>query len=164
MGMEIPVRPTKGGPLIPETLRAFDRKEMFSVLATQDKEGGPYTSLISFAFSEDLRRVVFVTAKKTRKYRNILGAGEVALLMDNRSETGGDILETEAITVMGRARPLRRGELKDNLEARFLSKHPGLLDFAKSPATALVSVEIRECVHVSRFQRVSVWSPPEDGK
>jgi heme iron utilization protein len=161
MKAEIPVRPTKGKAFVPETLEVFDRKEMFAVLATRDNEGCPYTSLISFAFTEDLRKVVFVTPKNTRKYRNILAAKQVALLMDNRSETGGDIMETEAITISGRATALRKGGLKDTLEARFLSKHPDLEGFAKSPAAALVSVEVIEVVHVSRFQNVSVWKPLE---
>jgi len=84
---DIPTKTKKGIVSVPERLKAFDKGERFAVLATDDK-GQPYTSLISYAVTPDLSKVIFATPKKTQKYRNILQARDVALLIDNRSKMG----------------------------------------------------------------------------
>ncbi len=152
----IPNRTRKGSEDVPDRLKALNRSERFGVLATGDR-GRPYASLISFVFTPDLSRVVFATPKGTQKYRNIIEAGDVALLIDNRSKSRKNLLQAEAVTVIGRARPVRRGKLRDALESVFLAKHPELADFLHAPTTALVVVDVVRCIHVGRFQTVSVW-------
>lgn len=140
-----------------ERLKMLDRVERFGVLATQE-EGKCYASLVAYALSPDLRTAVFATPKKTRKYRNIIKADEVALLLDNRSQDS-PITRAEAITLTGRAKPLRKGKERDRLSAFYLAKHPDLKDFVKSSTTALVALRIDQAVHVGNFQTVTLWQP-----
>jgi uncharacterized pyridoxamine 5'-phosphate oxidase family protein len=152
----IPSRTRKGSVAVVERLKVLDRKERFAVLATDDK-GKPYTSLISFAFTPDLTKVVFATPRGTQKYRNILGAGDVALLIDNRSTSRKNLLETEAVTLIGTAKAVRKGKTRQAMEAVFLEKHPELKGFVQTPTTALIAVDVTRCIHVGRFQTVTVW-------
>ena len=63
----IPNRTKNGFIPVPDRIGVFNRKQYSSVLATDDK-GQPYTSLISYAITPDLKRVIFATPKDTRKY------------------------------------------------------------------------------------------------
>jgi heme iron utilization protein len=152
----IPVKTRKGVAAIPERLKALDAQEYFAVLATDDGRQ-PYTSLVAYALTPDMRKVVFATPKNTRKYANIvLRSAHVALLIDTRSKRKKDLLETEAITIIGAAKPVRKGKTWDKLAEMLLKKHPDLEEFLNSSTTALLVVDIAQCVHVSRFQTVSV--------
>lgn len=154
---QIPVTTKKGTVAIPERLKDFDAKENFAVLATDDT-GSPYASLISYALTPDLKTVIFATPKDTRKYRNILNSSQVALLIDNRSTSKYGLMETEAITIIGIAKNVRRGKKWDELSKVFLRKHPDLEEFLHAQTTALIAVKITGCVHVSHFQTLSVWN------
>ncbi|OPY70218.1 MAG: Pyridoxamine 5'-phosphate oxidase [Syntrophorhabdus sp. PtaU1.Bin002] len=153
---QVPVTTRKGTVAIPEKLREFDAKEYFGVLATDDA-GIPYTSLISYALTPDLKTAIFATPKGTTKYRNILHSPQVALLIDNRSKGKHRLLKTEAITIMGAAKHVRKGKTWEKLAEIFLKKHPDLEAFLNSPTTALVAVQILRCIHVGHFQTLSVW-------
>ncbi|MGZ3580393.1 MAG: pyridoxamine 5'-phosphate oxidase family protein [Syntrophales bacterium] len=139
-----------------DRLRVLNNNQYFGVLATNDN-GQPYTSLISFAITPDLRRVIFATPKDTRKYKNILKTKEVAILIDNRSNTRKDLMATEAITIIGTARHIRRGKTRDEFAAIYLKKHHDLEEFIESDTTALIVVEATRCIHVGKFQTISVW-------
>lgn len=152
-----PNKPDQGPAVVPESLKMLDRIERFGVLATQE-EGRCYASLVAYALSSDLRTVIFATPKNTRKYRNIIKADEVALLLDNRSQES-PVTQAEAITLTGRAKPLRKGREREQLAVLYLSKHPDLKDFVESPSTALVAMRIGQAVHVGNFQTVTSWRP-----
>ncbi len=152
----VPKDTSRGSVSVPERLRLLDAMEPFAVLAT-DEAGKPYTSLVAFALSPDLTKALFATPRSTRKYKNIVKGKHVAMLLDDRSRSGRDLLRAEAITIVGSAVPLRRGKVWDKLSAVFVKKHPELKEFVRSSTTALVCLDIEECVHVSRFQSVSVW-------
>ena len=141
---------------IPDRIRALDKKQYFCVLATNDN-CRPYTSLISFAVMPDMKGIVFATPKKTTKYRNILKTESVALLIDNRSSLRKNLMETEAVTITGAARLVRKGKNRDELASLLLKKHPDLEEFIQSDATALIVVEAERCIHVGKFQAVTVW-------
>lgn len=142
---------------VSERLRGLNGVEPFGVLATQE-EGRPYASLVAYALSPDLRTVVFATPKNTRKYKNIIKADEVALLVDSRSQDS-PIMEAEAITITGRAKPLRKGRERNEMMDIYLDKHPDLKGFVESPTTALVALRIDQVVHVCNFQAVTTWQP-----
>jgi nitroimidazol reductase NimA-like FMN-containing flavoprotein (pyridoxamine 5'-phosphate oxidase superfamily) len=152
----IPSTTKKGSISVAERLKVFNKTQFFAVLATSDS-GQPYTSLISFAVTPDLKKVVFATPKQTRKYKNILNTKNVAILIDNRSNTRKNLMETEAITIMGEARSVNRGKSRDDLAALFLKKHPDLEEFIQSKTTALIVVDAVRCIHVGKFQTISVW-------
>jgi heme iron utilization protein len=151
----IPVKTQKGAAAIPERLKAFNAEEYFAVLATDDGHR-PYTSLVAYALTPDTKKIIFATPKKTRKYANIISSANVALLIDNRSKRKKSLMETEAITIIGIAKPVRKGKTRDQLATIFLLKHPDLEAFINSPTTALMAINIVQCVHVSHFQTVSV--------
>jgi nitroimidazol reductase NimA-like FMN-containing flavoprotein (pyridoxamine 5'-phosphate oxidase superfamily) len=152
----IPSKTKDGSVPVPDRLRSFDKTQYFGVLATNDN-GQPYTSLISFAITPDLKKVIFATPKDTRKYKNILNSRNVAILIDNRSNTRKNLMATEAITIIGTARHVRRGKLRDELAVIFVKKHPDLEEFIHADATALIAVEATRCIHVGKFQTISVW-------
>lgn len=155
---EIPARVTRGGAPVPGRLRHLDKTQLHAVLATA---GGrkPYASLVAFAVTEGMGGVVFATPKGTRKYRNIMKNDNVALLIDSRSNDAGSYLSGEAVTIEGKARPIRKGKKRSALAEVLIRKHPLLEAFVNHPDTALVLVEIRECLHVTGFQKVSRWKP-----
>jgi heme iron utilization protein len=152
---EFPVKTEKGAAAIPERLKALNSKEYFAVLATGDGSQ-PYTSLVAYALTPDAKKIIFATPRNTRKYNNILHSANIALLIDNRSKTKKNLLETEAITIIGIAKPVKKGKTWNELAKTFLMKHPDLEEFVNSPRTGLLAVHITRCVHVSRFQTVSV--------
>jgi uncharacterized pyridoxamine 5'-phosphate oxidase family protein len=153
----IPNKTKNGSVPVSDRLKILNKNQHFGVLATNDT-GKPYTSLISFAIAPDLKRVIFATPKDTRKYKNILNTKEVAILIDNRSSTQKKLMATEAVTIIGTARHVRRGKIRDELAAIYLKKHPDLKDFIKSDTTALILVEATRCIHVGKFQTISVWN------
>ncbi len=152
----IPSSTMKGMIPIPRRLRALNESQYFGVLATNDK-GQPYTSLISFAMTPDLKTVIFATPEDTQKFKNILSTGKVAILIDNRAGTRKNLMATEAITIIGRAHHVPKGKTRDRLAAIYLEKHPDLEEFVQSGTTALVAVKVARYIHVGRFQSISVW-------
>ncbi len=128
----------------------------FGVLATSDA-GMPYTSLIAFALTPDRTSVIFATRRATRKYRNMMRQHGVSILLDNRSQTPADLSRAEAVTLVGRAKPLRSGRRKEVCSKIFLDKHPQLAAFVEEPGTALVTVLIQQAIHVSQVQKVARW-------
>jgi nitroimidazol reductase NimA-like FMN-containing flavoprotein (pyridoxamine 5'-phosphate oxidase superfamily) len=153
----LPDKVAKGDVIIPERLSAINTSQLHAVLATES-DGQPYTSLIAYALSPDARGIIFTTPRATRKYRNILKNKKVSLLIDTRRNTEKDYLDAESVTILGKAFPIRRGKKWIELSGVLLKKHPRLADIMESPETALVLIRITACVHVSQFQRVTVWN------
>lgn len=162
MSDQLPPRTKKGSESVQNKLKIFNETEYFAVLATQNNNV-PYTSLVAYAITPDLKRLLFSTTKGTRKYKNMLSSERVSLLIDNRSSGNKALMETEAITILGLAHPARRGVAWDDYAKIFLAKHPDFEGFIKAPTTALIGVEITHCIHVGKFQVVSVWEPMPGG-
>lgn len=152
----VPSKTSKGAVFIPARLKLLDSLEYFSVLATQNKSQ-PYTSLVNFAITADCKTIIFATPRNTQKYRNIIKTKSVALLIDNRSKKKKNLMDTEAVTVVGNARPLRRGETWEAFASIYIKKNPDLAEFIYSPSTSLIVVDVKLCIHVSQFQTISVW-------
>ncbi len=137
------------------------QSEPFAVLCTQG-DGQPYGSLVAFAFSDDLQYVVFATSRATRKYRLLSECSHVALVIDSRSQYGDELMKVEAITATGNAEELNEDE-QQPWRALLLDRHPYIEGFFKSTSTALFRINIFRYLHVSRFQEVHQWIPPENG-
>jgi nitroimidazol reductase NimA-like FMN-containing flavoprotein (pyridoxamine 5'-phosphate oxidase superfamily) len=127
--------------------------QYLAVLSTYG-DGQPYTSLVAFRVSDDLKALYFVTARSTRKFDNMAAHPRVALLIDDRSNRVEDFKEAVAATVTGVAAEVDAGE-RESLQARFLEKHPHLASFMADPDTTLVRVRIDCHYLVSRFQKVT---------
>jgi uncharacterized pyridoxamine 5'-phosphate oxidase family protein len=114
-------------------------------------DGLPYSNLVSFAISEDLRSLVFVTDRNTRKYRNIQENNNVSLLIDNRTNQPSDVSQAIAITVIGTAREEK--ENRSSLQAVFLTRHPHLQQFVDNSNNAMILVTVSEYI-IAGFDKI----------
>ena len=135
-----------------EKVRELFETQKLAVLSTQ-REGQPYTTLVAFAASPDLKYLYFATTRATRKYANLSADSRVAMLMDNRSNEVADFRRAMAVTAVGRAEEEDDQE-KDAITHIYLAKHPHLRDFVKSPTCALLRVGVSTYYVVNRFQEV----------
>jgi heme iron utilization protein len=127
-----------------QLIKRYFNEQCFAVLATQS-EGQPYTNLVAFAEFADLRSLLFVTSRDTRKYANTLASKKVALLVDNRKNQVSDFQDAVAITALGTVEEVDAGN-KDNLSGIYLAKHPQLKEFLHKPLNALMVVTITEYI------------------
>jgi nitroimidazol reductase NimA-like FMN-containing flavoprotein (pyridoxamine 5'-phosphate oxidase superfamily) len=126
--------------------------QSLAVLATQD-HGQPYTTLMAFAATDDLKFLIFATTRATRKYANLLAEPRVALLVDNRANEPADFSRAAAVTALGKTWELQGRERQAYLKI-YLAKHPYLEEFASSPDCALLRVAVEKYILVTRFQEV----------
>lgn len=138
-------------------LLMLNKKQRHAVLAT-DSGRQPYTSLVAFALSEDAKGVIFATPRKTSKYQNIMKNRKVSLMIDTRSNAAKGYMQSEAVTILGTASPLRKGKRRDELCKIFTNKHPELAGFVNAPSTALILISINKALHTGQFQIVSEWN------
>lgn len=138
---------------IKEQLRDLFASRGLAVLATCDG-ASPYTSLMSVTVTDDLGSILFVTEEPSRKCSNIEKIPDVALLFDNRSESGErDVVRGLAVTALGKAARIHDDDRQWFLEL-FRAKHPHLESFAGSPSSVCFRVTVESWVVVSRFQDV----------
>ena len=135
------------------TVRTLLDSQIQAVLATQHNRR-PYTSLMAFAATADLRRIVFATYRATRKYANLLANPRASLLIDNRCNAETDYRHAVAISAQGVVREVDAARRAD-LRQLYLSKHPWLLDFVAADDCVLLQLDV-ECYYVvSQFQNVA---------
>ncbi len=128
--------------------------QKLAVLASQTPEGTAYASLIAFAATEDLQNIVMATPRATRKFANIKHNPKVSLLIDDRSNNEQDFHDAQAVTVMGSVAEIDLDASQNDLAPLYLSKHPYLEDFLRSPSTAFMVISVWRYYLVSRFQEV----------
>jgi uncharacterized pyridoxamine 5'-phosphate oxidase family protein len=126
-----------------QVLKEVIGTQYFAVLNSLG-DGLPYSNLVSFAISEDLRSLVFVTDRNTRKYRNIKENQNISLLIDNRTNQPSDVSQAIAVTVIGTAR--EETENGSSLQAVFLTRHPHLHQFVDNPDNAMILVTVSEYI------------------
>ena len=129
----------------------FD-SQSFAVLATQE-QGQPYVSLMAFAATNDLRNLIFVTDRHTRKFANITANTRTAVMIDDRSNQSSDTEFATAVTAVGEAEEVAGVDHTRLLEI-YLSKHPHLAEFAQSQSCALIRMWVGSYFVVSHFQEV----------
>ena len=142
----------EAAPLLQEILKQLVSSQRLGVLVTQGG-GQPYGSLVAFVATDDLKQLIFATARSTRKYANLSGEPRVAMVIDNRSNRESDFHKAIAATATGVVKEVE-GIEKDRLLDLYLSKHPYLKDFAQSPTSALLRLDVEVYYVVSRFQNV----------
>lgn len=145
---------------VEEGIKHLCTEELFGVLATEGKDQ-PYTSLISFAVTDDMKYIAFSTPVATRKYNFIKEHEKVSLLVDNRSEGFKNLNKISAVTAIGKARAVESEE-RHIWEELIISKHPNLEQFIKSKTTSTIVIEISSYIYVRRFQEVFQWKPGEN--
>jgi len=130
--------------------------QRLAVLATHH-EGQPYSNLVAFAATEDLRHILFVTGKHTSKFENIRKDEKVAMLIDSRNKEGSAFKDTLALTAIGIARETLGSE-RDLMSRVYLAKHPHLAEFLNKADNALMNVTVADYI-IAGFdlsERVSI--------
>ena len=143
---------------IQKRLRTLFETHKLAVVATQTG-GQPYASLVAYVASDDLRHIFFVTARTTRKFSNLISDSRVAVLINSSTNQESDFHEAVSITLTGSAEEIKDPQRQDILKL-YLSKHPYLEDFAKSPTCALIRVAARSYYMVQNFQNVMEFHIP----
>ena len=135
-----------------EMLKGVLASQKLAVIATQ-KEGQPFTNLVAFVATDDLKHLLFATTRATRKFANLRADNRVALLVDNRRNQASDFSNAVAVTAFGRAAEVEEVE-REHFLGLYLGKHGHLKGFATAPTCALVKVDIERYEVVQRFQNV----------
>jgi heme iron utilization protein len=133
-------------------IKSISGQTRFAVLATESN-GCPYTNLVGFLLSKDLKNLYFFTSKNTRKYRNILNNPEVCLLIDTRDKFPDKTYLITAITLIGKAEIME--DMPGSVVDMYLEKNAELKDFTESSFNVLVRVNITRYILVDRFQEVT---------
>jgi nitroimidazol reductase NimA-like FMN-containing flavoprotein (pyridoxamine 5'-phosphate oxidase superfamily) len=133
-------------------LKGLFASQRLGVLATYGR-GQPYSSLVAFAATNDLKHLLFATTRATRKFANLSTESQVALLVDNRSNQDTDFHRAIAVTALGKAEEVKARERNPLLRV-YLAKHPYLEEFVNSPTCALLKVRVDRYYMVNRFQNV----------
>lgn len=134
-------------------IKGLCASQKLAVLCTQS-DNQPYASLMAFFVSADLKFLYLMTPKDTRKFKNLLANPRVAVLVTSSENQPSDFEHALAATVIGTASEVS-GPSRRRLIDRYLEKHPHLEDFATSPASAMVQVEVATYILVENFQQVS---------
>jgi nitroimidazol reductase NimA-like FMN-containing flavoprotein (pyridoxamine 5'-phosphate oxidase superfamily) len=143
-----------------ERVRVLLASQPLAVLATV-MDGQPHCNLVAFAHTDDMRCVLFATARGTRKYESLVQHPVISMLVDSRTNRPSDFDQAEAVTIDGRARDL--GAEKARFLDQYLRKHGTLQDFASEPDTALICLQVTRFKYVTQFQQVRIVhpAPPE---
>jgi len=134
-----------------ELIKRLLNSQRFAVLATQF-EGQPYSNLVAFAEADNLRSLLFVTSRDTRKYSNTLVSKKVAVLVDSRTNQALDLNNAVAVTALGTIEEVGTDN-KEYLSGIYLSKHPQLKEFLYKPSNALMRVAVTDYI-VATFESV----------
>jgi nitroimidazol reductase NimA-like FMN-containing flavoprotein (pyridoxamine 5'-phosphate oxidase superfamily) len=137
---------------VQNAVRELLTSQFLAVLATRNG-GQPYTNLVAFAATDDLKHLIFFTGRSTRKYANLKSDSRAAMLIDNRSNQVADIRHAIAATATGKTEEISN-MMDDRLKKLYLAKHPHLEEFVESPSTALMTLNVEHYYVVSRFQNV----------
>jgi nitroimidazol reductase NimA-like FMN-containing flavoprotein (pyridoxamine 5'-phosphate oxidase superfamily) len=149
-------KPMKKPSHLKRLLKDLFSSQPLAVLATQSN-GQPYGNLVAFVATEDLRSLLFATARGTRKFANIKTDPRVAMVMDSRTNQRVDFQKAVAVTATGIVEEVESAE-RDHLLKLYLLKHPHLKKFVKSPNSVLLAVKVDSYYVVRRFQNVKVLS------
>jgi nitroimidazol reductase NimA-like FMN-containing flavoprotein (pyridoxamine 5'-phosphate oxidase superfamily) len=136
---------------ISELVRNLLTSQRFAVIATES-EGQPYSNLVAFAEADNLRSLLFVTGRDTKKYSNTIASKRVAVLVDNRTNQPSDLDKAVAVTALGTIEEVST-DYRGYLSAIYLSKHPQLEDFLRKPSNALMRVAVTDYI-VASFESV----------
>jgi nitroimidazol reductase NimA-like FMN-containing flavoprotein (pyridoxamine 5'-phosphate oxidase superfamily) len=134
-----------------KVLKDLFREQLFASLATS-QGGRPYNNLIAYSVTEDLKSILFVTKRDTRKYANLVSNNNVSVLIDSRSNQDSDFRNAVAVTAVGIAEEVK-DKHKEALLQLYLIKHHGLEKFAHSPESALFRAVIKKYIIVRNFSR-----------
>ncbi len=133
-----------------ERLNSLMKEQTLAVLASfHDNE--PYTNLVAFVTSDDLKYIYFVTPVSTRKYSYLSVSRKASMMIDNRSNDESDFKDAMAVNATGHVIEI---EKSNEIKALYLEKHPYLRDFIQSPSSALMRMNVERYIVANKFQNV----------
>ena len=133
-------------------LRHLLESQLLAVLGTHH-DGEPYTSLVGFASTADLGHLLFATGRSTRKHANIVEDARASMLVDNRTNRPADFTEASAATAVGVVEEVSVADRPD-FDRIFLTKHPHLESFVRSPSCVALRLEVSVYMVVTHFHLV----------
>lgn len=140
-----------------ELLEELLNSQVTGVIATE-KDHQPYTNLVAFSFSENLKKIYFATPMSTTKYKNLVGNPHVSLLIDTRKNNREDFSDSTAITVLGICRGLS-GIIKDEILGIHSVRLPGLREFLKNEMMAIMEIEVNKYIITNGLDATAVFVP-----
>ena len=135
-----------------DILRELLSRQLLGVLGTHH-DGEPYTSLVGFAVTEDLKYMLFATGRTTRKRANLVADARASMLVDNRTNSPADFTEASAATAVGAVEEVSEAE-RAEFDRLFLAKHPHLEAFVHSPSCVRLRLGVSVYMVVTHFQHV----------
>ena len=135
-----------------QCIKAMLNNQYLAVLATHTGSS-PYTSLVGFMASQDLKEIYFATFINTRKYHNINKHPQVSLLIDSRTNRRDDFKNSSALTIIGDTETVPHVQ-RDKIISLYLDKFSHLRDFIDDPQCALMRITVAKYILVQRFQEV----------
>ncbi len=131
------------------------------VLATE-AHGQPHASLIAITPVQGLRQIIFATYRNTRKFKNILHNGRVAVLIQGEDLDSSNQQKGFALTAFGDTQEVGISELEEAMHDH-LERHPDLVSLLNSGDFALIRIKV-EAYQVVRGIDDVTWWPVEDSK
>jgi nitroimidazol reductase NimA-like FMN-containing flavoprotein (pyridoxamine 5'-phosphate oxidase superfamily) len=127
-------------------------ERLTAVLATS-REDEPYSCLVSFVVTDDMKTLLFSTKRKRLKYQHMDANPRVSLLVDNRENSPQDLTHATSVTIIGGVEDVT-GERREGLAELLLKRHPNMKEFIDSPDCAIMEVKIDRMVVVTNFETV----------
>ena len=129
-------------------------EQLFAVLSTTGT-AGLHSVIVSFVSADDMREILFLTPRQTRKFHNIMKYKEVTLFIDNRSNRITDTQRTIGVEAVGRAEEADE-DSRERYRNLYLQKYPEMCDFAEAQNTALIKITVDRYEVVQHFQNVTI--------
>lgn len=126
--------------------------QLYGILATS-YNNQPYTSLLAFAASEDMKNIYMATSKTTHKFQYVKENEKTAFFIDTRENDNFDVNKAYALTAIGKATPINKKDSPE-IEKLYLSRHPQLETFIHLPNVQFLQMKISSFSFVQRFQNV----------
>lgn len=140
-------RPASMSRTAPLLMRRLVREARFGGLATLDKSGAPYVSLVAIATDWEGRPTLLVS-KLARHTRNMAADQRVSLLIS--APDAAAPMDAPRVSILGRVAPVGRDAVRD----RYLARHPAAALYAGFTDFGFLRLEPDEVHLVEGFGRV----------
>jgi len=136
---------------VEEALRTND----LGVLATEG-DGQPHASLIAVTPMDDCGHLIFATYRSTRKYKNLINNGKLAILFENRSIKSLSQPYITVVTAFGYAKEV---DIADSDSARnaHLLRHPELESYLLGTDCTIFVVKVNAYQMVRGIDDINWW-------
>lgn len=132
--------------------------QRFGVYSTV-RNDRPHSTLVGYALTEDLTKIIFYTPINTRKFVNTRLHHHAVLFIDNTKNQPEDTKKAVSIAAKGQGRigsDLPHEEY-ESYKKIYLDRNPHM-EFFIRPKTEMIVLDVQEYEVVSNFQTVVDWS------